>query len=315
MSIILTKIAIIFSMAGVGFIANKAKVLPSESNGHLIALLMNVTTPCMLITSITGKTLTAGTFTATLEVLAGTMVFFLVGMGLSLLIVRLLRISPTDQGVCMCVLTSVNTGFMGFPITKAAFGNEALFFMVISNIVLNIYLYSLALMQLNMGGEKRGRRGLKKTLKPMLNGCSLASIIGIIMLFAGLRLPSFFNELLTDIGNITVPLSMIVVGVQLGSSKITRVIRNGKLILIALIAQIIWPALTFLAVNWLPLQQMSKLILTYGAAFPTAVIVVALAAKEQKNSQLAAEGVAMTTLFSMVTLPLATMFLSAHFQV
>lgn len=313
MTIILTKIAIIFSMAGVGFIANKAKVLPSESNGHLIALLMNVTTPCMLITSITGKNLTADTFTGTLEVLAGTMVFFIAGMVLSLLVVRLLRVAPADQGVCMCILTSVNTGFMGFPVTKAAFGDEALFFMVISNIVLNIYLYSLALMQLNIG-EKREHQGLKKTLKPMLNGCSLASIIGIVMLFAGLRLPSFANELLSDIGSITVPLSMIVVGVQLGSSKITQIIKNGKLILVALIAQIIWPMLTFLAVNWLPLQQMSKLILTYGAAFPTAVIVVALAAKERKNSQLAAEGVAMTTLFSMATLPIATMLLSAYYH-
>ncbi len=314
MTVILTNIAIIFSMTGIGFLANKGRILPRESNEYLIALLMNVTAPCMLITSITEKDLTADTFSTTLEVLIGTILFFLAGMGLSFLVVRLLRVAPKDQGVCMCLLTTVNTGFMGFPVTKAAFGNEALFFMVISNIVLNLYLYSLALLQLNFGEKHSGHRGLKKTLKPMLNGCSIAAMIGLVMLFAGLHLPFFLDELLSSVGDITVPLSMIVVGVQLGSSKITRIIKNGKLILISLIAQIAWPALTFLAVNWLPLQQMSKLTLTYAAAFPTAVIVVALAAKERKNSQLAAEGVAMTTLFSMATLPIVTMLLSAYFH-
>ncbi|MCO7123845.1 AEC family transporter [Ihubacter massiliensis] len=283
MFVILSKIAIIFAMVGVGFIANKARALPDESNGYLISLLMNITAPCMLLTSITGKQLTPDTLSSTLEVLAGTIIFFLVGMAVSYGIVKVLRISSADQGVYMSILTTVNTGFMGFPITKAAFGNEALYFMVVSNIVLNIYLYSLGILQINMG-EKRQFKGLKKALKPMLNMCSLAAVLGIIMLFSGFKIPSFFNELLTGI-------------------------------VISLINLILWPALTFLAVNWLPIHEMTKLILVYGAAFPTAVIVVALAAKERKNSQLAAEGVAMTTLFSMATLPFITMLLSTYYGI
>ena len=314
MFVILSKIAIIFAMVGVGFIANKARALPDESNGYLISLLMNITAPCMLLTSITGKQLTPDTLSSTLEVLAGTIIFFLVGMAVSYGIVKVLRISSADQGVYMSILTTVNTGFMGFPITKAAFGNEALYFMVVSNIVLNIYLYSLGILQINMG-EKRQFKGLKKALKPMLNMCSLAAVLGIIMLFSGFKIPSFFNELLTGIGDITTPLSMIVVGVQLGSSNILKIIKNPKLIVISLINLILWPALTFLAVNWLPIHEMTKLILVYGAAFPTAVIVVALAAKERKNSQLAAEGVAMTTLFSMATLPFITMLLSTYYGI
>lgn len=314
MLVILTKITIIFSMVVVGFIANKAKALPDKSNEYLISLLMNITAPCMLLTSIIGKELTTDTFSATIEVLLGTILFFLVGMILSYGMVKLLGVNPADQGVYMSILTTVNTGFMGFPITKAAFGNEALYFMVISNIVLNIYLYSLGILQINMGG-KRKFRGWRKTFKPILNMCSLASILGIIMLFSGFKFPSFFDELLTDIGDVTIPLSMIVVGVQLGSSQILQIIKNAKLIFISLANLVLWPGLTFLAVNWLPLHQMTKLILVYGAAFPAAVIIVALAAKEGKNSRLAAEGVAMTTLFSMVTLPIITMLLSGYYTV
>lgn len=313
MIVILMKIAIIFSMAGVGFVANRLNVLPDESNRHLTSLLINITTPCMLLTSITNETLTDATFSATIQILMGTLVFFLVGMALSYGIVKLMRISTADQGVYMIILTTVNTGFMGFPITKAAFGNNALYFMVICNIVLNVYLYSLGILQINMGSRKL--KSLKETLRPMLNPCLLASVAGIILLFSGIHLPSFLNEFMTTIGDITIPLSMIVVGVQLGGSDIRQMLSNKKLFAIALLSLILWPALTFLAVNWLPLAMISKLILTYAAAFPPAVIIVVIAAQEGKNAQLAAQGVALTTLLSMGSLPVVTLMLSAWFGV
>lgn len=313
MTVILTKILIIFAMAGVGFGANKLKLLPDESNQYLISLLINITSPCMLITSITSKDLTPSTFTATLQVLIGTVIFFLLGMALSYVIVRSMKAPLRDQGVYMILLTTVNTGFMGFPITKAAFGNEGLYFMAISNIVLNIYLYSLGILQLNTGSGKF--KGLAATLRPMINPCAIAAVAGIGMLFAGIHIPSALHEFLVTIGDITIPLSMIVVGVQLGGSKLRQVIRNKRLLAVSLLSLILWPLLTFLAVNWLPIQTMSKLILTYAAAFPSAVIIVALAAQEGKNAGLAAEGVALTTLLSMGTLPVITMLLTAYFGV
>lgn len=311
MEVILTKIVIIFAMAGVGFAANKGKILPDESNSYLIALLMNITAPCMLLTSIAGKELTPATFLATLQVLVGTIVFFVVGMGLSYVLVKAMKAPKADQGVYMSILTTVNTGFMGFPVSKAAFGNDGLYFMAISNIVLNIYLYSLGIIQLNMGSGKS--KGLAATLKPMLNPCAIAAALGIIMLFCGLHIPSAVNEFLVSIGDITIPLSMIVVGMQLGGSNLRQVVRNGRLLAVTLMSLILWPALTFLAVNWLPLEQMAKLTLIYASAFPSAVIIAALAAQEGKNAQLAAEGVASTTLLSMGTLPVITMLLTAYF--
>lgn len=313
MIVILTKILIIFAMAGVGFAANKLNLLPDESNKYLISLLINITSPCMLITSIASKELTSATFTATLQVLAGTALFFILGMILSYILVKAMKAPAEDQGVYMIILTTVNTGFMGFPITKAAFGSEGLYFMAISNIVLNMYLYSLGIVQLNTGNGKF--KGLAATLKPMINPCAIAAVAGILMLFSGLHLPSALNEFLVMIGDVTIPLSMIVVGVQLGGSRIGQIIRNRRLFMVSLFSLILWPLLTFLAVNWLPLETMTKLTLTYAASFPCAVIIVALAAQEGKNSQLAAEGVALTTLLSMITLPIITMLLTAYFKI
>lgn len=69
------------------------------------------------------------------------------------------------------------------------------------------------------------------------------------------------------------------------------------------------PFLTFLAVNWLPLTNPGKLILVFAAAFPCAVVTVAVATKEGRNADLMAEGVALTTLLSMITLPITAILL------
>ena len=102
---------------------------------------------------------------------------------------------------------------------------------------------------------------------------------------------------------------MIVVGVQLGSSHLSKIIRNYKLLIASLCNVTLIPFLTFLCVNWLPLTNPAKLILVFAAAFPAAVVTVAVASKEHKNAGLMAEGVALTTLFSMATLPVASIIL------
>ena len=100
---------------------------------------------------------------------------------------------------------------------------------------------------------------------------------------------------------------MIVVGVQLSESSIRKMLTNKRLITASLCNVILIPVLTFLAVNWLPLAPESKLILIFAAAFPCAVVSTAIALKE--NAALMAEGVAMTTLLSMGTLPVAAILL------
>ena len=63
------------------------------------------------------------------------------------------------------------------------------------------------------------------------------------------------------------------------------------------------PVITFLLVNWLPIATEIKIILVFGSAFPSAVAVAAISAIENKNSVLGAEGVAVTTLMSLITIP------------
>ncbi len=302
------KIAAIFAMTAIGFAAAKTGILPAESKKYLSNLLLFITSPCMIIGSMTSQTLDNHTFELMIQIVAGSFIFFFAAMGIAFLIVKLMRPDKEDAGVLMVIITAVNTGFMGFPVTKAIFGNTYFFLMVIQNIVLNIYLYSMMVYQMNYGFRKK--EGIKGMLMPMLNMCTYALIAGLVLMLLKVQLPDILADFINTIGDATIPVSMIVVGVQLSESSIRKMLTNRRLIIASLCNMILMPVLTFLAVNWLPLASESKLILIFAAAFPCAVVSTAIALKENRNAALMAEGVAMTTLISMSTLPVAAILLT-----
>lgn len=302
------KILSIFCMVGIGFIASKKKVLPMESNQYLVNLILVITNPCLIISSISSQTLSAGILRQAGEILIGSVFFFLFAAGVAFLLVKVMGYKPQeDQGVMMVIITAVNSGFMGFPVTKAIFGDHFFFLMVIENIILNIYLFSLAVIQMNYGHQKS--RSLADVFRPLCNMSTFSVVVGIVILVSGYKIPTGIVEFLDTIANVTVPVSMIVVGIQLAGSDLKKMLKNVKLIIACLCNVILIPFLTFLAVNWLPLMNESKLILIFAAAFPCAVITVVVASKEGRNSSLLAEGVALSTLFSLGTLPVVAILL------
>ena len=125
---------------------------------------------------------------------------------------------------------------------------------------------------------------------------------------------------------ISIIFAMIVIGFVCSKTKMLPFESNKYLImlimnitspclLVTFISLIIWPVVTFLAVNWLPLDVYVRAMLVYASAFPTMVMIVVIAASEKKNTQFAAEAVALTTMFSVITLPAATVLLTMYYGI
>ena len=306
------KVLIVFLMIGTGFLANKKGVLPSQSSPYLVNLLLIITSPCLIISSMVSSELTPDLFQQTIEVIIGSLVFFILSMLLSLLIVKLLKYQPReDSGVLMVIMTALNTGFMGFPITKAIFGDRYLFLMVMFNIVLNIYLYLASIIQMNYGSHEKS--DFKSVIGSAINLCTISSFIGLGMLLLHIKFPPIFMEFFKTVGDATIPISMLVVGVQLADRNLKAMIKNIKLVIASVVNVALMPALTFVAVEFLPIATDSKVALVFATSMPCAVAVVGVAAMEKKNAHLMAEGVALTTAMSMVSLPLWASFLLNHY--
>lgn len=311
MQVILTNIASVFLIMGVGFVANKAGILPKEANKYLSPLLISVTTPCMVLTNISSREVEEGMWHAVPAGAICFLLYFVIFCFIAWIIcAKVMKIKASeDCGVYMMLFSSVNNGFMGLPITLAIFGEEALFYMVFFQMALVLYIYGPGVLQLHYGDRIEGRG--PSILKSILGSGTIAAIIGIVMLALGIHLPEILFKTLDSIGAATTPLSMMVIGIELGSSDFRSILENGRLMKLSLLKMAATPVVTFLMVNWLPLPDIVKLVAVFGSAFPSAVATAPLAGMEGKNSRLASEGVALTTLMSVVTIPLTAMILSA----
>ena len=312
MIIVFLKVLAIFLMMAAGFLIKKLHWVEENASDYLVPVLMFLLNPCLLLHALAANDLEGGQLTVIWQIFIGSLLFFLVTTALSYVFVKALHYEPADdRGILMVLFCSINTGFMGFPVTAALFGQYYLFLMVMQNVILNVYLFVISPLQMNSGtGEKVN---LRQTLRHLLSISNLAVMVGLFLFFAGLKLPPLLDEFTKTVGDATIPLSMILVGMQLAKNRLMEMFKNRKMVLVCLASMFVVPLLTFLAVNWLPLTLDARFIIIFASCFPAAVIPASIAMQMGKNAHLMSEGIAITTLLSVVTVPAAAMFLMGYY--
>ena len=312
MLLIFSKVLVVFIYIGVGLIANRLKVLPEESVKHFISFIMGITVPCLVISSITGQVLNGDMYRNTiLTLLLTTLVLIVTAFATTFVSDRIFPWKDQqDRNVLASAMTGCNAGFMGLPIASAVFGELVFYYLVIQNIANNLYLFVMSLAQLHHRESEKSSKSLSEKLKPLVNPTSVATIVSLIMLFAGIHLPEYAMDIVTTLGDITIPLSMILVGVQLGGADFKKLIADKALLITSVMKLIAVPALALLILTPMPVDPVVKLTVLLGMCFPSAVIGVAVAAQENKNPKLMAEAVAITTLLSLITLPVWIMIIT-----
>ena len=315
MLLIFSKVLVVFVYIGIGIAANKLKVLPEEAARYFISFVMGISVPCLVISSITGQDINGDMYRNTMITLALTTVLYVVTAVITTFVSD--RVFPgkdqQDRNVLASAMTGCNSAFMGFPIASAVFGELVFYYMVIQNISNNVYLFVISLVQLHHREKAKSSKSLREKLRPLANPTSAATILSIIMLFAGRHLPPYVMDLVDTLGDVTIPLSMILVGVQLGGAEFKRLLSDRDLLITAGMKLIVVPLLVLLIMMPLPVDPVVKLTAVLGVCFPAAVIGVAVAAQENKNSQLMAEAVASTTILSVITLPVWIVIISNLF--
>ena len=309
MSAVVGKVAALFIMIAVGAIAGKTTLLAKNSIPYLNDLLLYIGTPCMVMRSLYTKELSGDTFSLTVNTLVFSIIYFIVMTILAILFVRAIRLKPAkDKGTYVCAMVAVNTGFMGFPITLALFGNSIFYYVVLENLVLNIYCYMAEPLLFGIGSNSKRSPGA--AVKALLNAPSAFMILGFIMMLTGVRPPAVIDEVLEYLGSITVPLSMILVGLQLSSTDLRRFFNRANL-LCSIFNMFVIPAVYFLLIHPLPfLTGEVKTALIFCAVMPSAVVTMAMAQKYGGNPVAASEMISVTTVISLLVIPLSAVLLT-----
>lgn len=305
MFLIFAKILSVFSISLFGYIGNKLKWFPEESTKYFSLLLVNITSPCLVIYSMSQEELTGETLSSVVQTAGLMLLALIIATIISIVCVKLMRTPMADRGVYRFLLVLTNCGFMGFPLALAVFGKKGLFLMIIANAVFTFYAYSAGVIMLIYGSEN----GLtvKTAAKSLVSIPVVTSVIGILIFVFGIPLPSLLESFLDMVGDITVPLSMIIIGIQLAESKAMEILTNRYLFETIILKLIIIPAALFGIFMWLPVSPFVLCIVVFAMAMPSAAISPVLSELYDTNARLAAQGVFITTLFSLISIPVTAL--------
>lgn len=310
--VVLAKVIGVFIMVLIGYGANKIGWLPIESSKYLSKIVINIAAPCVVIHSMSQQELSQKTISVMFMVFGLAFAMYIFSWLLSMLIVKALKINTDQRGVYKNFLIFTNNAFMGFPVAYALFGSDGMFVMVLANVMMPIFLYTLGVHNLHKPGQLEGTKFqvFKQRVKNMINPPVLSTLIGLAIFLLQIPIPVVIGDVLDSVGSMMAPLCMIVIGLQLTESSPTQVMTNHKLIIVSFFRLIIIPALMFTPLYLLNVDPLVICIMTLNAMLPCSAVCVALAEEYKNDVKLAAEGTFLTTLFSIATIPVIGVLLT-----
>lgn len=193
-------------------------------------------------------------------------------------------------------------GSLAIPVAVALFGDGALFYAAILALPFNLLSYSLG--PLLLAGAARFR------WKQLFTPCIVASVLGLVLALTRLRPPALVGEMLDFVGDITVPLSLLVVGSLLaGMSARDQVLRSPKLWLLTAIRLLLLPVALCLVLRALGIDSLVLGIAVTQMAMPVAVNGTLLSMEYGGDTECMAQITFLTTAASIVTIPIVAVLL------
>ena len=304
-STFVNSLAILAVCIAVGYICRKAKILTDDLNSGLSTLLVRVTLPCLVFISMMrpfSRTLLLDSL-ATLF-LSGAV--YISGYFIGGWLARLMGVQDSVKKVWQFSLIFANVGYMGFPIIQAIYGNEAMMYTSMANVSFNVLAFTMGiyLFKKNVGSINFS------TIKPIiLNPALIAIYIGFIFFVTGFRLPYVMNEGITLVGNMTTPLSMLLVGSILAKSRPLSLINDPRVLPVIVVRLIGIPLVTFFVFRLFIQNTVMLSVIVILAAMPAAALTVIFAEQYKGNTEEASKLVAISSLLCLVSIPLISLIL------
>lgn len=293
-------LVILFGMA-MGYLAHRLGYLGGETDQKLSKIILNITMPCLIVASVaTGDELPGAA--EILSVLKVAAVFYGMELLVSAVVSRLLGGTDKQKGVWRYTLVFPNMAFIGYPVAVALFGPEALFYAVILVLPFNLLAYSLG--PLMLAGRAKFR------WQQLTSPCIIASVIALVVALGHIRLPAIVGECAGFVGDLTTPLSLLVVGSLLAGLTVGKVFASPRLWALTAVRLLVLPALLWLLLGWMNVEPpMVAGIAVILMAMPTAVNGSMLSMEYGGDTECMAQITFLTTLVSIITIPVVSALL------
>lgn len=290
---------VLYGIALLGFVVRKQGILNGNAIEVLTQLLLNITLPALILFSLD----TSFTFSIVKDFL------WLISMSIYILTLSIIlaiwmrrrsKLSEKQKGVYEGITIFGNQGFIGYAVSYILLGEQGIVYVTIFNLFYLILIWTYGIYLFSKGKDTVNWKNI------FLNPGVLSIITGLMIFLLPISWPIFISGGLEMVGKMTIPLSMMMIGILLANMELKETsvfMKNIYLWKSALVKLLVIPflLLPFAALS-VPFPLLVIAVLVSG--MPSAPTIFLYAQRYGGDPYFASFGVLLTTLLCSITIPL-----------
>ncbi len=290
--------SVLFLYMLIGWICRKTDLVKAAAQPSFTNFLLYVSIPCMVFQSFdmefTMETLYRGASVLTIATISALV---------SLVFGRYAYnwCSPREKCIMKYGTLVSNSGFAGLPVIQDAYGQDGLF-------LGSLFIIPNRIMMWSAGISLFTDAPLKQRIKNvMLNPGIIAVELGVLRMLFQPAIPQQLNKALSALGAMSTPLGMVIIGMIL-SGVSPRTVLDKKAFILVAVRQFLFPLGTLAILRLLGTDLLTLQISVVLTGMPVGSSTAFLADKYGADAVFASKCVFISTLTSLITIPILTIF-------
>ena len=285
-----------------GFVMSKKKLLDLTAEERITKIITGISVPCIMY--MNARSYISPAFIKEMGLwLLLPFIFMLLAIGFGAASVKAFGISRGNRGVFATALSQSNVVFVGIPLVTTIYGDSSSPFIISYYISNAMIFWTLGVMMLEADGG--GKPSLNvKTVRNLFSPSLLALFLGVIFNFYNISFPVFINEAIKMLGSSVTPFAMLIIGAiisRMGAGAL-KLGKEGAVVL--LFRYLLLPAAMFAACRLLGAGRLMTYVFTISVSLPVMNNVMLIARQHKANYELAAQLIAVTSVISLIFIPL-----------
>jgi len=289
------QVLILFILIILGVIAAKAKMVNEKAVKGITNIVLYFVTPCVIIKS----------FQRTLDskMIKNLGIVFLIAILIHVLSIILahLIVKDNDESRCRVLRFGVifsNCGFMSLPLQQAMLGDDGVFYGAVYVAAFNIVVWSYGLLLMS------GNRNTISIKKLVINPGIIGVTVGFLLAILSISLPTVIAKPVEYLSSLNTPLPMLIIGFYLSRLDFKNIFKDAKRYLAIILRLVVIPLISISVMFACGIRGDLLVVCAISSSAPTAAMSTMFSAKFKRDTALSAELVSISTLSSLITMPL-----------
>jgi predicted permease len=293
MSAVLLKILPVIAIFILGFFLKKGGLLRREHGALFLKLVFYAAFPALLLNSVSGVELVREL--AFLPVIAVLIIF--ITTTAAYFAGKLFHLERTSYGVFLISSVIMNLGFT-YPFFIAAYGDEGLARATLFDFGNGLLVFSFVFyLACRYGGHKKD--GLSMAKKVVLSPPLWAFLTAVTLNLLDVRIPGPVTEFCSLLGQMTVPLIMLALGVYFSP----KIVKPGPLSAVILIRMGFGFLLGLMFSALFHLEGLNRSVVLIGASAPVGYNALTFSSLEKLDEEFAASVISWSILIGILLIP------------